>query len=172
MQKKSLFIPLVMVSLSACSMQEGDFPSLAKRPFEDAPTVVEPQNPATPTVSSLPAPLKAAVDDAISKSGAAHAKFLKNLPTVQRRVNAARGSAVSSETWVVAQMDLAALEMMRSPSVTALADIDKLYLQRLNAEFEQEPSGGAAIIGEKRDQIQAQVDTQQSEIDAMKARLR
>ena len=153
-------------------MQEGDFPSLAKRPFEDGAAIEPPAPTPRPTVSSLPAPLQTALSDAVARSNDAHRKFLKNLPGVKNRVNAARRSMVSSEAWVVAQMDLAALEMMRSPSIAALADVDALYLQRLNAEFEDAPTGGAAIIGEKRNQIQAQVNAQQSEIDAMKARLR
>jgi len=171
MQMKHLLVPLTMISLSACSMQEGNFPSLAKRPFEDASTIVEP--PAVPpVVSSLPGPLQAAVDKAVTQSSTAHAEFLENLPGVQRRVNAAKGAAVSSESWVVAQMDLAALEIGRGPSVTALADIDALYTERLNSEFESENSGGAAIIASKREQISAQVRRQQDEIDAMKAKLR
>ncbi len=153
-------------------MQQGDFPSLAKRPYEVGAAIAAPVPDPLPPVSTLPAPLREAVNQALSKSSQAHEKFLKNLGGVRSRVNAARGSSISSEAWVVAQMNLAALEMMRSPSVTALADVDSLYLERLNAEFEDEASGGAAVIGEKREQIQAQVSTQQSEIDAMKAKLR
>jgi len=153
-------------------MQQGDFPSLAKRPYEDAAANTKPA-PSPPLVTVLPAPLLASVDKAMQKSSSAHSKFLRNLPGAKRRgVSAARGAAVSSEAWVMAQMDMAALEMDRSPSVDALADIDALYLAQLDAEFQGTSAGGAAIIEEKRDQIQVQVKLQQGEIDAMKGRLR
>lgn len=152
-------------------MQEGNFPSLAKRPFEDAPTAVVPPSVQT-IVSALPPELQTTVDEVVAMSNAAHSQFLNNLPGVERRVGLARGSAISSESWVVAQMDLAALEMVRTPSVTALADIDALYIERLNSEFEQDSFGGGAIIAEKRNQISAQVERQQDAIDAMKAKLR
>ena len=171
--KLSLSLLLIAsVPLSACAMQEGDFPSLAKRPYEDIPANADPSAPPPAPVSSLPAPLQKAVDQAVQQSEAAHSKFLRNLPVVKRRVNAARGASVSSEAWVVAQMDLSSLEFDRSASVEALADIDRIYIERLNSEFEENDPGGAALIARKRDLVQAQVNRQQEEIDGMKSRLR
>ena len=154
-------------------MQQGDFPSLAKRPYEDVPANADPDTvPQAPAVSSLPADLQTAVDGAVQQSSVAHDKFLRNLPAVKNRVTAARGAAVSSEAWVVAQMDLASLEIDRSPSVEALANIDALYIKRLDDEFESGNLGGAAIIAAKREQIDNQVRLQQDEIDSIKNRLR
>lgn len=154
-------------------MQEGDFPSLAKRPYEDAATNSNPVSPpASPAVAALPGALQLAVDKAVRQSSLAHAKFLRNLSGVKRLVNNARGSAISSEAWVAAQMDLSALEIGRGPSISALADIDGMYISRLEAEYIDKDSGGAAIIAEKRELIQQQVKSQQDEIDAMKAQLR
>ena len=79
---------------------------------------------------------------------------------------------MSSELWVVAQMELAALEMVRSPSVEALADIDMLYRQQLEREASDDQFGGTAAIARQRDAVKMQVDRQQGEIDAMKNRLR
>ncbi|QJB70059.1 hypothetical protein [Parasphingorhabdus halotolerans] len=173
MKTALLSLSISSLLLSACAMQQGDFPSLAKRPYEDVPANADPV-PASglPTVSSLPSDVQAAVDNAAQQSSSAHSKFLRNLPAVKSRVNAARGAAVSSEAWVVAQMDLASLEMDRSPSVEALAEIDSLYIQRLDDEFERGNLGGAAIIAEKRELIDNQVRLQQDEIDSMKDRLR
>lgn len=153
-------------------MQAGDFPSLSKRPYEDGAAIGSPAPVAPATAANLPAPLQAEVSRALAKSGDAHEKFLSNLPGVKNRVNAAGRSSISSESWVVAQMDLSALELIRSPSVNALADIDTLYLERLTAEYEGEQPGGAQIIAKHRKQIQDQVKAQQDEIDSMKARLR
>lgn len=170
--KKPIFLLVLMsVPLSACAMQEGDFPSLAKRPYEDVAADAEPSAPPA-AVSSLPGPIQASVDRAVQQSSTAHAKFLRNLPAVKRRVNAARGAAVSSEAWVVAQMDLSSLEFDRSASVEALADIDRVYIERLSSEYEDERPGGAAIIASRREQVEAQVKSQQDEIDKMKSQLR
>lgn len=163
---------LAMISVTGCAMQQGDFPSLAKRPYEDGSAIFEPAPNPPSSISALPASVQAAVDAAVVQSSTAHARFLRLLPSVKNRVNAARGSAVSSESWVVAQMDLAALEISRTPSVSALADIDDLYLAQLNAEFAAEISGGAETIEVKRAAVSAQVNNQQDEINLMKARLR
>ncbi len=154
-------------------MQEGDFPSLAKRAYEDVPANSDPVSPpVSSAISVLPGPLQSAVSKAVRQSSSAHAKFLRNLPGVKKRVNNARGSAISSEAWVVAQMDLSALEIGRGPSISALADIDGMYISRLEAEYIDNDPGGAAIIAEKRELIRRQVKSQQDEIDAMKAQLR
>ena len=164
---------IISISLTACAMQEGDFPSLAKRPYEDVGATLEEADPVpVPTISSLPDDIRTKLDRALAQNNIAHAKFLRNLPTVKRRVQAARGSAVSSEAWVVAQMDLAALEIDRGPSVQALADVDALYTQRADAEFDNAIAGGAAIIAEEKKRIERDVQQQQNEIDAMQRQLR
>ncbi|MEP2990183.1 MAG: hypothetical protein ABJN65_14475 [Parasphingorhabdus sp.] len=172
MTAKSAISLLTMIAVSGCAMQTGDFPSLSKRPYENGPAIESPAPVSRPMATGLPASLQTAVNQAIVKSNAAHKKFLENLPGVKNRVRAAGRSSISSESWVVAQMDLAALELIRSPSVTALADMDALYLQRLNAEFEDAQPGGAQIVARNRNQIEAQVKAQQDAIDAMKVRLR
>ncbi len=171
MKKALSLLTLASLPLSACAMQEGDFPSLAKRPYEDINPGREP-SPQPQSIAALPAPINAALNEAVAKSGAAHAKFLRNLPSVKRRVSSARGSTVSSEVWVIAQMDLAALEMNRSPSVSALADIDALYIVQLSAEYDSNETGGAEAISKQRDKTLAQVKLQQDEINSLKDALR
>ena len=171
MQLRSvLFIPLILL-LPACAMQEGDFPSLQKRPYESEPVMDDVAAPAT-TISALSADLQARLDAAMASSRAADDQFRARLPAVKKRVDAARGSAESSESWVVAHMELAALEIQRSPSVEALADIDALYREQLERETAEDQSGGTAIIATQRDTVQVQVDRQQAEIETMKNRLR
>lgn len=165
-------VPVLGLSLSACAMQSGDFPSLSKRPYEDVPAIDETVTPPLPQIESLPVALKNAVDAAIRQSNAAHQAFLADLPKVKQSVSAARGASPSSESWVAAHVELSSLEMDRSPSVSALADIDLLYLQRLDQEFSGEDKGAAALIAKSREQIEAQVSSQQAEIDQLKARIR
>ena len=153
-------------------MQAGDFPSLSKRPYEDGPAIDEAATPLPAKMETLPAALKNAVDGAVRQSETAHQAFLQTLPKVERSVSAARGAAPSSESWVVAQMLLAALETDRSPSVSALADIDSIYMKRLDQEFTGEEKGAAALIAESREKIEAQVSSQQREVDNLKSRIR
>ncbi|MGI9360091.1 MAG: hypothetical protein ACR2O7_00735 [Parasphingorhabdus sp.] len=167
-----LLVPVLGLSLSACAMQSGDFPSLAKRPYEDGPAIEEMVPPPPPEMTDLPAELGNAVSAAIRQSNTAHQAFLSNLSTVRQRVSAAQGAAPSSESWVVAQVELSSLEMDRSPSVSALADMDLLYRQRLSAELDGAQPGGAALIAESRDRIEGQVASQQREIEALQSRLR
>ncbi len=171
MKIKTAIALFMMASVSACSMQEGDFPSLAKRPFEDNKPVTSPE-PSAPSVSRPSSEVQTLVDTAMAQSNAAHSQFLKDLRRVTGHVNAARGSAMSSERWVVAQMDLAALEIVRGPSVSALADIDRIYTSQMNRSFDDENAGGTAMVESKRQEILAQVKQQQDEIDALKAKLR
>ena len=171
MKKLLALVPIVTVTLSGCAMSEGDFPSLLKRPYEDDPVMVESAAPPAANLA-LPADLQSDLSAAVARSAAAHDRFQAGLPAVKRRVDAARNAAVSSESWVAAHMELAALEIQRSPSVEAMADIDALYRTQLERETVEGQSGGTAIIARQRDAVQAQVERQQSEIDAMKNRLR
>ncbi len=152
-------------------MQQGDFPSLQKRPYENEPVMDAPAA-ALPVLSSLPGDMQGRLDGAIAQSRVAHDRYQARLPGVKSRVEAARNAAESSESWVVAHMEMAALEMERSPSVEALADIDAIYREQLVRETEEGQTGGATIIARQREAVMAQVDSQQAEIDAMKNRLR
>lgn len=171
MKKLSALVMIITVSLSGCAMQEGDFPSLQKRPYEIEPVIDEPTAPA-PVLSPLPTEVQNKLDAAVTRSQAAHDQFLADLPATKNRVDAARGAAQSSESWVVAHMTLAALEIVRSPSVEALADIDALFRDQLERETLEDISGGITAITAQREAVKEQVALQQAEIDAMKDRLR
>lgn len=168
------YIPVICAAslLSACGMQAHDFPSLAKRPVEEGNAMSESLNVAPDGIASLPAELQKSVNDLVGKSNAAHGVFLNALTAARARTGAARGSAVASEAWVVAQMELAALEITRSPSIDALAKIEDIYAARLDAEFEDALPGGAALIGIERAKILEEVAFQQDAMDKLKSQLR
>ena len=171
--KLSVFLVLVLgLSLSACAMQAGDFPSLAKRPYENGPAMDDSAAPPPAQMDVLPPALRNAVDLALRQSNSAHQAFLADLPKVKESVTAARNAAPSSESWVVAQMQLSSLEMDRSPSISALADMDMLYMQRLDQEFTGEAKGAAVLIAQSRERIAAQVSSQQAEIEKLKSTMR
>lgn len=171
--KLSLFlVPALSLSLSACATQTGAFPSLSKRPYEGGSVTDDAAAPTITQMQALPAALKNVVDAAVRQSNTAHEAFLQDLPKTKQTISAARGSAPSSESWVVAQMQLSSLEIDRSPSISALADIDVLYRQQLDQEFTGPEKGAAALIAKSREKIETQVSAQQREIDALKSSIR
>ena len=165
-------LPLASLLFAGCAMQQDSFPSLSKRAIEDIPAEEPKISPDVNAVASLPNELQREVDAAVDQSDAAHRNFLADLSTVESSVSAGRNAEPSSESWVVAQMQLAALETRRSPSISALADLDALYFRRLESEFSDNPPGGAALIDRSRKQVAQQVEMQQRKIDELKAVLR
>ncbi|MEP5875514.1 MAG: hypothetical protein ABJ288_08370 [Parasphingorhabdus sp.] len=125
-----------------------------------------------PSMRSLSGSLQTAVNAALRQSQAAHDVFLNELRDVETAVAEAKGAAPSSESWVVAHMKLSSLEVNRSPSVSALADIDALYIEQLGRELDDSQSGGAALIAQSRDRISVQVAAQQKKIDQLKTAIR
>ncbi len=172
MKLSLILVPVLGLSLSACAMQSGDFPSLSKRPYEDSPAIDDAATAPPAQMDTLPVAIKNAVDAAVRQSNTAHKAFLQDLPKVKQSVSAARGAAPSSESWVVAQMQLSSLENDRSPSVSALADIDSLYMQQLDREYTGEEKGAATLIAKFRETIEAQVSSQQDEINKLKSGIR
>lgn len=172
MKKVASCLLVIPFLLSACAMQEGDFPSLSKRAFEDKPVDSSDTAGPGPALQTLPGSLQDSVNASVQQSEVAHNAFLNDLADVEKAVTEAEGAAPSSESWVVAQMKLSSLEMSRSPSVSALADIDALYMEQLARELEVSQSGGATLIAKSRDQISDQVTAQQQKIEQLKSALR
>jgi hypothetical protein len=86
-------------------------------------------------------------------------------------VRAAAGSAVSSEPWVAAQTSLSTLESARNGSVSALASLDVLYVERSNAIADGKATGGTEQIDAARRTALTMVDSQNDRIDALKSKL-
>jgi hypothetical protein len=154
--------------LSGCAGSPQNYPSLAKRPIESAPVA-----------EVAPPPAPAPADAALSKEIASHvaqadkgaAGFDAAAAAADKAVRAASGSAVSSDAWVAAQVTISALETARNDSVSALASLDTLYVERSNAIADGKARGGLEDIDAARSAALALVDQQNDRIDAMKARL-
>lgn len=114
------------LSLGACSLPEGEFPSLAKRPYETADPVGEPASEPQILSTRLPDSLRAQLDELVAKHAAAEAAFQTALPAARQAAQSAAGAAAGSESWVQAQMEVSRLEEKRSDSLSALAEIDRL----------------------------------------------
>ena len=167
MNPRRLF-PSLALFLSGCASSFQGYPSLAKRAIEDAP-IAE----AAPQPSPVaPEPeLIQSVDRLTAQAQAGDTAFDKAWPAADKATRAASGSGVSSEAWVAAQTTLSALESARNDSVSALASLDVLYVERSNAAAEGKVSGGIDTIDAARTSVLAIVDSQNDRLDALKGRL-
>lgn len=112
------------ILLSACATADGTFPSLERRPYEvDGPNV-EPDVAAPVASAELPPELVEKVKALTNRHESSDAAYAKDLPHVQSIAQRAAGSAVGSESWVNAHLELSRLDRSRADSVAALRDFD------------------------------------------------
>lgn len=161
-------LPSLALFLSGCASTFQGYPSLAKRAIEGAP--IAEAAPAPSPVAPEPE-LVQNVDRLTAQAQAGGTAFDKAWPAADKATKAASGSAVSSEAWVAAQTALSALESARNDSVSALASLDVLYVERSNAVSEGKVSGGIDAIDAARGSALAIVDSQNDRLDSLKGRL-
>ncbi|MBO9518757.1 MAG: hypothetical protein J7493_11880 [Porphyrobacter sp.] len=122
-------LPLLILasSLTACAGASDAYPSLAIR---DAERVSGTMTPVTPVVirPAASAEVLGRVDQLEADAASANTAFVAGTPAARRAVNAASGQDVGSENWSVAQVAVAGLEAERAKAMTALADLDRLYV--------------------------------------------
>lgn len=163
-------LPSLALFLSGCANTLQGYPSLAKRPMESAPA-------GNPTVSQGPVPaaadpaLREQIDKLAAQAQMGGSAFDSAYPAADRAARAASGAAPSSEAWVAAQSAISALETARNDSVSALASLDTLYIERSNAVADGKAIGGTEAIDAARATALAIVDSQNDRIDALKTRL-
>lgn len=136
-----IYTALISGAVTGCaSPPDGDFPSLAKRPFEDQPLAAPPALPAA-APQQLPPALAAdmaALEARVTKSAAA---FDARLPATRSRANSARGATPNGESWLAAHTQLSRLDKTRADGVAALAEIDRLVTEQLESQLS---NGGPA----------------------------
>lgn len=156
----SVVVPLL---LSACSTSDG-YPSLARRSFE---TVV-PASPAPSVPQQTLAPdanLSTRIESLRSQARAGASAFDAYYGEAASRVRAGASAPVGSENWAVAEVAIARLEQERSPAMVALAGLDSLYADRMNAVARGEADSAALdAIEAARQSILAAVESQNSRI--------
>jgi len=111
-------LALCLTILPGCASQ-GSFPSLAKRPFESAPTAPQPAPPAPP--ASDPA-LRQRIEGHLKSAQAASVLFDRDAAAVQSAV-AASGPR-GSESWINAELMVSRLETRLAPARDALSGLD------------------------------------------------
>jgi hypothetical protein len=170
MMRASLSLPLGLAAallLSACAAtQGGDAPSLAKRAiegrFDVAPPAIE-----LPPPGPLPGDLAGRLARWEADAVRAQQAFAAERGGAASLVGAASGAAIASERWVVAQQAISRLVATRTPLTTALADIDRLYLDRSIAE----QIDGLPEIHALRDRLAGMASAQDAIVEALSAAL-
>jgi hypothetical protein len=143
--------------LGACSMPEGDFPSLSKRPYESADPIAEPPSEPVALSTSLPDSLRNSLSALTAKHDAAEAAFRSALPAARQAAQSAAGSASGSEGWVNAQMELSRLEKKRADSLAALAEIDRLAAVERDKGADD---GLTALMAPYQEKVRREVEAQ------------
>jgi hypothetical protein len=116
---------VVAMMASACT-PDGEFPSLAPRAIEQQDPLAEPvRNP--PVVPSDPA-LRARAAELLAAARRGEAEFAATLALASAA--AARSGEAGSESWMEAQQALSRAEAARAPTTAALAELDRLLVER------------------------------------------
>jgi hypothetical protein len=168
------FIPSLALLLGGCAAGGTEtmvgYPSLARRPIESQQQAAAAPVEVSPTVPD--AELDSALARLVAAARAGDDAFASDYGEAERLTRQAAGSAVSSEAWVAAQVALSTLESARNDSVSALASLDTLYVERANAIADGKAQGGLDQIDRARADALAVVDSQNDRLDALKAALR
>ena len=158
---------VVSLSLSACAAaQNSGAPSLAKRSVEGRFDVAPPAVVVAPP-GPLPADLAGRLARWESDAAGAQQAFAAERDATASLVSAAAGAPVASERWVVAQQAISRLVAARAPLTGALADIDRLYLDR----SVEETIDGLPDIYALRDRLADMVSTQDALLEALNSQL-
>ncbi|WP_028055859.1 hypothetical protein [Sphingobium bisphenolivorans] len=161
-------LPSLALILSGCASSFHGYPSLAKRAIEDAPFAEPAAQPAPAATDAAPSK---DIDRLTAQAKTGEAAFDQAYAKADRATRAASGAAVSSDAWVAAQTAISALESARNDSVSALASLDVLLVERNNAIADGKASGGIEAIDAARASALAIVDGQNDRLDGLKARL-
>ena len=170
MKRAFFFLPVAaaaLLSLSACAAaQNTGAPSLAKRPIEGRFDVAPPAVVVAPP-GPLPADLSGRLARWESDGAAGQQAFAAERSSTASLVSAAAGAPVGSERWVAAQQAISRLTATRAPLTGALADIDRLYIER----SVDEAIDGMPDIYALRDRLADLVSTQDAVLEALNSQL-
>lgn len=161
---------LASALLVAGCAPRSDFPSLARRPAEDAYRAAQDARPAPtpPAVVSEGLPERLAA--LLANAGAAHATFESRQAAATRTINATAGAAKGTESWSVASVALAGLETARSLAAMPLADLDRLEADASNRAVNGSDADLKAVRA-AREKVDGLVEAETRAIDSLRSRL-
>ena len=160
------FLPLAVFSsltLVGCASASGDFPSLAKRPYEKTNPVEEVAVAETLT-TTLSADLQKQVDALLSRSSVAHAAFENALPAIRSTIQSSGNPATGSESWVSAHTALSRTDSLRADGVVALGEMDRLVARERENGAD---SGLVALLTAPQQIIADRVKSENAEVERL-----
>lgn len=166
MRAASARVPALAVTLfflASCAAG-GDFPSLAPRPIERELAVERPVAPA-PDIAADPA-LGARVAELVRQARAGDSAFGTALAGA--RSAAAGAGVVGSDGWIAAQAAISRVEAARAEVVTALAELDRIGLERARQPTN---AGDWAMVNSALSDVQAIADRQHEQLEQLRASL-
>jgi len=165
--KRAFLFALLLLSLPACAgTQANDGPSLAKRAVEGRFDVAPPAVVIAPP-GPLPSDLAGRLERWEADGATGQQAFAAERAATASAVSAAAGAPVASERWVVAQQAISRLIAARAPLTGALADIDRLYIERST----DEQVDGLPDIYALRDRLADLASTQDAVLESLNAQL-
>ncbi|WP_288484143.1 hypothetical protein [uncultured Novosphingobium sp.] len=166
-----LIVPTTLLMLAGCA-GSAEYPSLAIRDVERVQGSASPAPDAADAIPALPpasADLTTRLAGLVETARQSHTRFQSRQAATERAVAAA--GATASDSWSSAQVALSDLQTSRSGALTALAELDQLYVDERAAHPEQ-VSPAAATIATARDQVNGWVSAETSVISRLEARIR
>lgn len=156
---RTLVATLVPLLAAAGCAAPGPYPSLAPRPAEKA--YADDTDERRPTPQPDDPALAAEIERLAAEARAGAAAFDSALPAAQAAAAASGGAG--SDSWIEAQQALSRLESARAQTTAALADLDRVAVER----------AGAGTLGEgDGERLRAAVAEIQALADAQADRLR
>ena len=133
---------MLLLALSGCASSTARYPSLL-------PRAIELRDDSEPVRAVTDAAPDAALDTKIAELQAALAESSATFAAARTRADpltkAARGAAIGSDAWLNAQAALSGLDGARGATLAALADIDRLAIDRAQAGLPPYPKLISAI---------------------------
>lgn len=166
-----LIVPTTLLMLAGCA-GSAEYPSLAIRDVERVQGSASSAPDAADAIPALPpasADLTTRLAGLVETARQSHTRFQSRQAATERAVAAA--GATASDSWISAQVALSDLQTSRSGALTALAELDQLYVDERAAHPEQ-VSPAAATIATARDQVDGWVSAETSVISRLQARIR
>ena len=158
---RPLLLPLLV--LAGCAA-EGPFPSLQPRPVEKL-SMDEPVREVPVVAADLG--LAARTAELLAEARRGQREFEAVLPAARARVRAA--GAAASESWIEAQQAVSRLEAARALTVTALAQLDELAIERAARPTN---AGQFQALLAAQEAAEELAQSQQAEIARLQAALR
>lgn len=164
--------PLAMAILLQACVASSEFPSLAVRDAERVEGSAAPAAGSAEAIPVLPptsADLTTRLAGLLDLARKAHSSFKAKQPGAERAIAAA--GSVRGDTWTSAEVALSDLQTSRSDALTALAELDQLYVEERAAHPEQ-VSPTAAAIATIRDQVNGWVAEETEVVTRLGTRLK